>query len=353
MTQEKSLTVTQAQAPMTLDYSSPAVVQTIRDTFAKGASPEEFTMFLGLCKGTGLNPFKKEIWFIKTKSGAQIMTGINGYYAIANNQAQYDGIETELVGEQEVTEGKITLKVPIKAVARVYRKDRSKPSTAEAYWDEYSKPLLSQYGNKTLWGQMPRLMLQKCAESVALRKAFPQELNGTYTAEEMPAEYSAHAVSLTSHDTHDTHDTHVVTLSDTQNALDTQKPEEPRAPKSVDDPCNTGALVPKGYWKNRDKSLLGPGCYPAKCDDGQFYIFSKEPVHAITDDADDTPEWMGPQETTPAPAAKKYLYDLSQIPSEKMDAVFEYLNKVGANCVGDTAESDTPLKRLEPYLMTK
>src|SRR5690606_31505852 len=87
---------------------------------------------------------------------------------------QFDGIETELAEES----GRI-----IKAVAKVYRKDRSRPMTAEAYFAEYNKG----YGN---WKTMPRVMLSKCAESMALRKAFPQELNGLYTTEEMPREFS-------------------------------------------------------------------------------------------------------------------------------------------------------------------
>ena len=143
-------------------------------TVAKGATEAEFQMFWEFCKSTGLNPFKKEIWFIKTGAGVQMMTGINGFLSIANNHPQFDGM-TVKIDEQD---GKL-----ISATCTVYRKDRKYPSEATVYYSEYAK-------NSPIWKQMPRMMLQKVAKSVALREAFPQELNGVYTQEEMPPEYS-------------------------------------------------------------------------------------------------------------------------------------------------------------------
>lgn len=143
-------------------------------TVAKGATESEFQMFLEFCKSTGLNPFKKEIWFIKTGAGVQMMTGINGFLTIANNHPQFDGM-TVKIDEQD---GKL-----VSATCTVYRKDRKYPSEATVYYSEYAK-------NSPIWRTMPRMMLQKVAKSVALREAFPQELNGMYTQEEMPAEYS-------------------------------------------------------------------------------------------------------------------------------------------------------------------
>lgn len=143
-------------------------------TVAKGATESEFQMFLEFCKSTGLNPFKKEIWFIKTGQGVQMMTGINGFLTIANNHPQFDGM-TVKIDEQD---GKL-----VSATCTVYRKDRKYPSEATVYYSEYAK-------NSPIWRTMPRMMLQKVAKSVALREAFPQELNGMYTQEEMPAEYS-------------------------------------------------------------------------------------------------------------------------------------------------------------------
>ena len=143
-------------------------------TVAKGATEAEFQMFWEFCKSTGLNPFKKEIWFIKTSQGVQMMTGINGFLTIANNHPQFDGM-TVKIDEQD---GKL-----VSATCTVYRKDRKYPSEATVYYSEYAK-------NSPIWRTMPRMMLQKVAKSVALREAFPQELNGMYTQEEMPPEYS-------------------------------------------------------------------------------------------------------------------------------------------------------------------
>ena len=154
-------------------------IELIKNTVAKGATNAELQMFIEFCKSTRLNPFKKEIWFIKSeKGGVQMMTGINGFLAIANNHPEFDGMEVS-VNEED---GKI-----ISATAKVYRKDRKYPSVATVYLSEYFKP--SKFGNG-MWEKMPRMMLQKVAKSVALREAFPQELNGMYTQEEMPDEYA-------------------------------------------------------------------------------------------------------------------------------------------------------------------
>lgn len=160
---------------VTLDYNDKGVISTLKQTVAIGASDAEFAMFTEFCKSTGLNPFKKEIWFIKAGGRVQLMTGINGFLAIANSHPQYDGLEIDVEVDNNGN--------PIKAVCKVYRKDRSRPSTGIALMKEFVKPT-------PIWKQMPSVMLTKVAKSIALREAFPQELNGLYTAEEMPPEYS-------------------------------------------------------------------------------------------------------------------------------------------------------------------
>ena len=179
--------------PTKINYTDPQVLETIRATVAAGATDTELAMFLEHCKATGLNPFKREIWFVKTpgytrrdgtavEGKVQIMTGIQGYLAIANSHPQYDGMECDVERDARGH--------PVRAIAKVYRKDRRIPATSEALWTEDSQPTQSSTGKPTIWGKMPTVMLSKVAKSRALREAFPQELNGTYTAEEMPSDYA-------------------------------------------------------------------------------------------------------------------------------------------------------------------
>lgn len=147
----------------------------LRNTVAPGLTDPEFRLFAEMCKATGLNPATKEIWAIKAGGRLQLMTGINGFLRIANSHPQFDGMEVafEWDGKQLVS-----------CTVKVHRKDRKFPSVATAYWSEYAK-------QTPIWRTMPTVMLSKCAKSLAIREAFIQELGGLYTAEEMPATYSA------------------------------------------------------------------------------------------------------------------------------------------------------------------
>lgn len=169
-----------------IKYDDPKVIETLKQTVAINATDAEFGMFAAFCKSTGLNPFKKEIWFIKAGGRVQLMTGINGYWQIANSHPQFDGAETGMIDKA----GEWVKSVPgadfVGAWCKIYRKDRRIPMEGEAFLSDYRK-------SSPLWQNSPRIMIKKVAQSIALRQAFPQELNGLYTAEEMPQEFGADA----------------------------------------------------------------------------------------------------------------------------------------------------------------
>lgn len=152
-----------------VNYDDSKTLAVIKESVAKNATREEFDYFLAYCKHTGLNPLKHEIWFIKTNRGVQVMTGINGYMAIANSNPQFDGIETEFAKDSQ---GKLE-----SCTCRVWRKDRSRPHQETVYFNEYNQGS----GN---WITKPHTMLAKVAKAHALREAFTQELGGMYIEDE-------------------------------------------------------------------------------------------------------------------------------------------------------------------------
>lgn len=178
----------------TIDYSDRKVIETLKQTVAKGTTDHELQMFIEQCKGTGLNPFKKEIWCIVTGSGdwrkVQMMTGLHGYLQIANSHPQFDGMEYSYGPVIKVKAGSQEVEAYEWVECRVYRKDRTRPQMYRANWSESTQDLVSKNGKLMQWAYRPKYMLQKVSECHALKRAFAQELSGFYTEEEMPAEFS-------------------------------------------------------------------------------------------------------------------------------------------------------------------
>lgn len=155
-------------------------VELIKRTVAKGATDDELKLFIVIANKAGLDPFTKQVHFVKRKSKfgevGTVQTGIDGYLAIAERSKQLAGIE-DAVYDTEAD------KHPNKATVTVYRivKGARVPFTASARWKEYVPPAPMDF----MWNKMPYLMLGKVALALALRKAFPNDLSGLYTNEEM------------------------------------------------------------------------------------------------------------------------------------------------------------------------
>lgn len=146
-------------------YDQREMIETIKQTVCKGATDAQLKMFIEVCRGTGLNPFLKEIWFVPNVG---VMAARDGYLRIANEHPQFDGMET--------TVERGANNVPIKATCKVWRKDRSHPITCEAYYDEYKK-------SSQVWQTYKSAMIAKVAEVLALKRSF--SINGVVTEEEI------------------------------------------------------------------------------------------------------------------------------------------------------------------------
>lgn len=173
----KEAVTTVAKAPVSTQESwTPEQITLIKNTVAKDATDDELKLFLYTAKRTGLDPLTKQIHFVKRAGSMTIQTGIDGYRAIAERTGQLAGIED---AKYELGDSGL----PIKALVIVYRivKGLRVPFEASARWNEY----VPKGGQSFMWQKMPFLMLGKVAESLALRKAFPMNLSGLYTTEEM------------------------------------------------------------------------------------------------------------------------------------------------------------------------
>lgn len=194
------------------DYTG-AQLALIKRTVAKDTNTDEFDLFMAVARMKGLDAFSKQIAAIvfnknkPDKRNMSIITTIDGMRAIAARSGRYRPDEDEPDYTVDVAEkGPLNPKGLIKAKVRIWIADAMnaggwKPATGVAYWEEFA-PIKDEWaenaqtgkykptGEQTLdtggnWGKMPRIMLAKCAEAQALRKAFPEDLSGLYEAAEL------------------------------------------------------------------------------------------------------------------------------------------------------------------------
>ena len=160
-------------------------------TIAKGASADELALFSTICERTGLDPFTRQIymvprWDAKTRREVfQPQVSIDGARLTAQRSGEYQGQTEPMWCGSDGEWRSIWLKAepPFAARVGVYRSGFREACVAVALWNEYCP---RKDGKPTgMWSKMPALMLAKCAEMLALRKAFPAELSGLYSAEEM------------------------------------------------------------------------------------------------------------------------------------------------------------------------
>lgn len=147
----------------------------IKRTIAKDSTDDELKLFMHQCKRTGLDPMTRQIYFMKRSGKVTIQVSIDGFRVIAERSGDY-------AGQDEPIFGKDGDELFCKVTVYRFRGDVRYPAAVGvAYWKEYCPPS----GQDFMWKKMPHTMLSKVAEALALRKAYPQDLSGLYTGEEM------------------------------------------------------------------------------------------------------------------------------------------------------------------------
>jgi len=187
----------------------------IKTLICPGASDAELALFGQVCQRTGLDPFSRQIYGLmrsqrqqvngewRTVEKLSIQTSIDGFRLIAERSGKYGG----QVGPQWCgTDGQwrdvwLASEYPAAARVGVIRTDWREPLYAVARWDSYVQTHKDRKSGQdvvgNMWQRMPDVMLAKVAESLALRRAFPAELSGLYTSEEMQqADHQQPAASI-------------------------------------------------------------------------------------------------------------------------------------------------------------
>lgn len=179
------------------EFWTPEQLAVLRHMGVDGAPREELQVFHHQAKRVALDPFTKQIYMLsrrqKNRQGAwetkwTIQTGIDGYRLVAHRAAKRDSVKlgygpTEWCGpDGQWREVWTSTEPPAAARVTVFRDGEPFPATA--HYDEYAQR--DGQGNVNhMWRRMARNQLAKCAEALALRKAFPNDLSGVYVDAEM------------------------------------------------------------------------------------------------------------------------------------------------------------------------
>lgn len=162
------------------------------------ATPGDLLVFLNYAQRTGLDPFSRQIymigrWDARSRSNKwTIQASIDGLRIVALRSGAYRGqVGPEWCGQDGAWRDVwLASEPPAAARVGVLRDGFTTPTSAVALFREYAQT--DKDGRLTrMWREKGALMIAKCAEALALRKAFPHDLSGVYTAEEMPGTHAA------------------------------------------------------------------------------------------------------------------------------------------------------------------
>lgn len=215
--------------PIRNDLADPKRLKLIRDTVAKDCNDAEFNWAIDICRHTRLDPLRRQIYFFvfhkndPKKRNMVPVTAIGGFRAIAARTGTYraDNRAPRIIYNPDLKDPHLNPLGIERAEVSVFQHAHGEwhEIVGEAYWEEFA-PIIDEWiddretgerrrsGKRRLdskkegWTRMPRVMIAKCAEAIALRKAWPDDFANLYEEAEIdrsqvldltPAEYTAQA----------------------------------------------------------------------------------------------------------------------------------------------------------------
>lgn len=188
----------------TQDRFTPDQVAILRQIGLEDATDGDLNLFFHVCRTTGLDPFRKQIYMIgrntkvvewveddRAQNGRRriekwvtkytIQTGINGYRRNGREAAKRLGDSLTFDGpywcgeDGEWREVWPAKKPPVAAKFTVFR--NGEPFSAVVHYDEFVQTNSNGQPN-SMWDRMPRNQTAKCAEAMAFRRAYPDDFSG-------------------------------------------------------------------------------------------------------------------------------------------------------------------------------
>lgn len=194
----------QREGAMVTAEQAEAIRTALKTSLYPGASDESVEMVLAYCQAGGLDPMTKPVhivpmWIPEKKEGNRviragcmqdvIMPGIELYRTKAHRTAEYAGQDEAEFGPTITDKlGGVDVRYPEWCKVTVYRITAAgvRPYSAKAYWlESYATAKRDTDAPNAMWKKRPFGQLEKCAEALALRKAFPEAVGAQPTAEEM------------------------------------------------------------------------------------------------------------------------------------------------------------------------